>query len=60
MRLALVLPHFVLISTIGTVAGTGLVWLNHYWSLTARIHQTILSILGIGFTWQLFVLGFLG
>lgn len=60
MRLTFVLPYFVLLSTIGTIVGTGLVWWNHYWSLPARIHQTILAILGIGFTWQLFVLGFLG
>lgn len=60
MRLALVLPYFALIFTIAMIVGTGLGWWNHYWSLTVRIHQSILAILGIGFTWQLFVLGFLG
>jgi hypothetical protein len=42
--------------------GTTLVMLavlDRYWSLTARIHQTIVALLGLGFSWQLSTLGFL-
>lgn len=59
MQLALVLSNAVGLLTLGTVIGTVLAWRNHYWSLAARIHQTILAVLGLGFSWQLAALGFL-
>lgn len=59
MQLALTLPYLVVIFTAGTTIGAGLAWRNHYWSRTARIHQTVLALLGIAFSWQLAALGFL-
>lgn len=59
MRIALALPSLVAIFTMGTTVGAILAWLYRYWSLFTRIHQTVLAVLGIGFTWQLAVLGFL-
>jgi hypothetical protein len=59
MQLALVLPYLIVVLTLGTTAGALLAWQHRYWSLPARIHQTILAILGIAFTWQLSALGFL-
>lgn len=58
MRIALILPNLIVILTLGTTVGVILAWWNCYWSLPARIHQTILAILGIGFAWQLSTLGF--
>lgn len=59
MQFALALPYLIVILTLGTVLGAVLAWWNRYWSLPARIHQTILALLGLGFTWQLASLGFL-
>lgn len=59
MELVLALPYLVVLFAVGTVVGSGLAWRNRYWSLAARVHQTILALLGIGFVWQLFALGFL-
>lgn len=59
MRIALALPYFIAVLAFGTVVGAGLAWWQRYWSLLARIHQTILAVLGLGFTWQLTELGLL-
>ena len=59
MQVALALPYLIGILTLGTTAGALLAWRYRYWSLTARIHQTILALLGLGFSWQLSTLGFL-
>lgn len=59
MQLALALPYLIGILTLGTAAGALLAWWNSYWSLRVRIHQTILALLGVGFSWQLATLGFL-
>lgn len=59
MRIALVVPSLIGITTLATTVGAVLAWRYRYWSLVARIHQTILSLLGIAFTWQLSRLGFL-
>ena len=59
MRVALLLPYLVSVFAGGTLVGAMLAWWNRYWSLAARIHQTILALLGLGFVWQLAVLGFL-
>ncbi|MBZ6496646.1 hypothetical protein [Natrinema longum] len=58
MRIALAVPPLIAILALATTAGAILGWRNRYWSLSARIHQTILALLGLGFTWQLHVLGF--
>lgn len=59
IQVALSLPYLILLFTVGTVVGAATAWWNRYWSLIARIHQTILALLGLGFVWQLGVLGFL-
>lgn len=59
MEVALVLPYFIGILTLGTTAGALLAWRYQYWSLPVRIHQTVLALLGIAFSWQLVVLGFI-
>lgn len=60
MQIALTLPYLVGVLTLGTTLGALLAWRYRYWSLSARIHQTILAILGLLFSWQLSTLGFLG
>ena len=59
MQIALALPVVIAALTIVTTVGSGLAWWNKYWSLRARIHQTVLAVLGLGFCWQLVTLGFL-
>lgn len=59
MRAALLLPYVVLLFTGGTVLGALAGWWQRYWSVKTRIHQTILALLGVTFSWQLAVLGFL-
>lgn len=59
VRIALVLPNAIAVLTVATTVGAVLGWWNRYWSRRARLHQTILALLGLGFTWQLATLGFL-
>jgi len=59
MQIALALPYLVGALTIGTTAGALLAWRYRYWSLRARVHQTVLALLGLGFSWQLTSLGFI-
>jgi hypothetical protein len=60
MQIALTLPYLIAVLTLGITAGTLLAWRYRYWSLPARIHQTVLALLGLAFCWQLSTLGFLG
>lgn len=57
MQIALALPYLIGALTLGTTAGALLAWRYRYWSLPARIHQTILALLGVAFSWQLSTLG---
>jgi hypothetical protein len=59
VRIALVLPNAIAVLTVATTVGAVLGWWNRYWSRRVRLHQTILALLGLGFTWQLATLGFL-
>lgn len=59
MQVALALPYLVAALTAGTVVGAALAWREGYWSLAARVHQTLLALLGVGFVWKLVALGFL-
>jgi hypothetical protein len=59
MRVALGLPYLVGVLALATTAGALLAWRHRYWSLSARIHQTLLALLGLAFCWQLWALGFL-
>lgn len=60
MQVVLGLPSLILVLTFATTVGAVLGWWNRYWSLRIRLHQTLLAVLGIGFTWQLHTLGFIG
>ncbi|SFS65810.1 hypothetical protein [Halostagnicola kamekurae] len=60
MQIALTLPYLIGALTLGTTVGAMLAWRYRYWSLTTRIHQTVLALLGLAFSWQLSTLGFLG
>lgn len=59
MQVALTLPYLIVLCTLGTTAGAVLAWWNRYWSWRARIHHTLLALLGLGFSWQLVRLGFI-
>ncbi|WP_135855187.1 hypothetical protein [Halorussus salinus] len=59
LQITLALPTIIVILTLGTAVGSVLAWRNHYWSLPARVHQTVLAVLGLAFSWQLVALGFL-
>jgi len=59
MRIALALPYLVATLAVGTAAGTLLAWRYRYWTRPVRIHQTVLTLLGLAFSWQLWTLGFL-
>lgn len=59
MQIALALPTVIAVLTAATTVGTVLAWWNSYWSLRMRLHQTVLTLLGLGFSWQLATLGFL-
>lgn len=58
-QFALALPPVIVVFAVGTSVGAGLGWWKRYWSLRTRIHQTVLALLGIGFVWQLWLLGLL-
>jgi uncharacterized membrane protein len=60
MQVALAVPYLIVPLAVGTTVGAVLAWTNRYWSLSARIHQTVLAVLGVLFVWQLATLGFLG
>lgn len=59
MQIALSLPTVIAVLTAATTVGAGLAWWNSYWSTPARIHQTVVALFGLGFSWQLATLGLL-
>ncbi|QLH81992.1 hypothetical protein [Halosimplex pelagicum] len=59
MQIALSLPYLIGVLTFGTTVGALLAWRYRYWSPTTRIHQTVLALLGLVFSWQLSTLGFI-
>lgn len=59
MQVALAFPYLIALFTLGTATGAVLAWWNRYWSWRVRLHQSLLTLLGLGFSWQLFRLGFI-
>lgn len=59
MRIALALPFVVAALAACTSASVVLAWWRGYWSVRARVHQTLLAVLGLVYTVQLASLGFL-
>lgn len=59
IRVVLALPYVIVVLATGTVVGAALSWRHGYWSRAARVHQTVLAVLGVALVWQLFALGVL-
>lgn len=59
LQLAFASAYLVALFAIGTVIGSVLAWKNGYWSLGARLHQTLLAVAGVVFVALLISLGFL-
>lgn len=59
LRAALALPPVIGALAAVTAGGTILAWHRGYWSRAARLHYTVVAVLGLLFTWQLRALGFL-
>lgn len=59
MQVALTLPPAIAVLTAATTVSAVSAWWNGYWSLRARLHQTLLALLGLGLSWQLATIGFL-
>lgn len=59
LQLAFASAYLVALFAIGTVIGTVLAWKNGYWSLGARLHQTLLAVAGVVFVGLLVSLGLL-
>ena len=59
LQLAFASAYLVALFAIGTVIGSVLAWKNRYWSLGARLHQTLLAVAGVVFVALLVSLGFL-
>lgn len=59
VQIVLVLSYVVAFFAASTAVGAALAWRFRYWSRIARIHQTVLAVLGLAFVWQLIELGFL-
>lgn len=59
IRLALVLPPMIGRLTLAAVVGSVYAWRRRYRTRLARIHYTLVALLGVMFTWQLAAVGFL-
>ncbi len=59
LQVVLALPYAIVVFAVGTAAGAVSGWRHSRWSLTTRVHQTVLAALALLFVWQLTVLGFL-
>ena len=59
LQMAFTSAYLVALFAIGTVVGTVLAWKNGYWSLGARLHQTLLAVAGVVFVALLGSLGLL-
>jgi tryptophan-rich sensory protein len=59
MQVALALAPIVALLALSTAVSAVLAWWRGYWSVVGRLTQTIVAVLGLGFLWQLHVLGLL-
>jgi hypothetical protein len=60
LRAVLLVPPLLVPLAAGTVVGAVLAWRRGHWSLAARVHQTVLAVLGVAFLAGLAELGLLG
>ncbi len=59
LQIAQLLPPVIVLLTLLTGLSLPVAWVRGYWSAIARVHQTIMAVLGLVFVWQLRVLGFI-
>jgi CubicO group peptidase (beta-lactamase class C family) len=51
-----VLRYVALAGTIGAVVATGFAWRESYWTRSARLHYSVVTLLALLFAWQLYLL----
>ena len=51
-----VLRYAALAGTIGAVVATGFAWRESYWTRSARLHYSVVTLLALLFAWQLYLL----
>jgi CubicO group peptidase (beta-lactamase class C family) len=51
-----VLRYVALAGTIGAVVATGFAWRDDYWTRSARLHYSVVTLLALLFAWQLYLL----
>lgn len=60
LRASFALAPLAAVLALATAVGCVLAWSEGHWSRRARLHQTLLAVLGLAFAWQLIRLGFVG
>jgi CubicO group peptidase (beta-lactamase class C family) len=50
------LPYVALVGTAGVVVAAGFAWREGYWNLPLRVHYSLVTILTLWFTWELYFL----
>jgi hypothetical protein len=56
LRAGKVLRYVALAGTIGAVVATGFAWRHSYWTRSARLHYSMVTLLALLFAWQLYLL----
>jgi hypothetical protein len=51
-----ILRYVALAGTIGAVVATGFAWRDGYWTRSARLHYSVVTLLALLFAWQLYLL----
>jgi CubicO group peptidase (beta-lactamase class C family) len=51
-----VLRYVALAGTVGAVVATGFAWRERYWTRSARLHYSVVTLLALLFAWQLYLL----
>ncbi|WP_380676547.1 serine hydrolase domain-containing protein [Salinigranum sp. GCM10025319] len=56
LRAGKVFRYVALAGTIGAVVATGFAWREGYWTRSARLHYSVVTLLALLFAWQLYLL----
>ncbi|ELZ85203.1 hypothetical protein C454_01705 [Haloferax gibbonsii ATCC 33959] len=56
LRAGKVLRYIALVGTAGAVVTTGFAWRDGYWTRSARLHYSVVTLLALLFVWQLSLL----
>jgi CubicO group peptidase (beta-lactamase class C family) len=54
LKIMLTVPQFCAVLSAATLLGCLIAWKKGYWRLTGRLHFTLVSLAGVGFTWFLY------